>query len=138
MAELHSNMLSSIAALHSSGKIGGREQAVLHQLASLFALTHIEAHLGDYMEDGYLTGAQAASIHERQNALLLELRPNAVALVDAFGIEDYVLNSALGRQDGDVYTALLDMAQGSPLNRSQEGPAWHEVLKPVMVKRSRM
>eukprot|EP00983_Pelagomonas_calceolata_P062028 1147109-Pelagomonas_calceolata.AAC.1 len=34
-----------------------------------------------------------------------------VALVDAFGIEDYVLNSALGRQDGDVYTALLDMAQ---------------------------
>ena len=34
-----------------------------------------------------------------------------MALVDAFGIEDYVLNSALGRQDGDVYTALLDMAQ---------------------------
>lgn len=34
-----------------------------------------------------------------------------VALVDAFGIEDYALNSALGRQDGDVYAALLEMAQ---------------------------
>nr|AWK67839.1 ACOX [Dunaliella tertiolecta] len=138
MAELHSNMLSSITALHSSGKVGGRELAVLQQLASLFALTHIEAHMGDYLEDGYFTGAQAASIRQRQNALLLELRPNAVALVDAFGIEDYVLNSALGRQDGDVYTALLDMAQGSPLNSSQEGPAWHTVLKPVMVKHSKM
>jgi hypothetical protein len=31
--------------------------------------------------------------------------------VDAFGWEDYALNSALGRADGDVYRALLDMAQ---------------------------
>jgi hypothetical protein len=31
--------------------------------------------------------------------------------VDAFGWEDYALNSALGREDGDVYRALLDMAQ---------------------------
>jgi hypothetical protein len=36
-----------------------------------------------------------------------------VALVDAFGFEDYALNSALGRYDGDVYRALLDMAQAS-------------------------
>jgi len=39
-----------------------------------------------------------------------------VALVDAFGFEDYVLNSALGRHDGDVYSALLDMAQVKQLS----------------------
>jgi hypothetical protein len=35
-------------------------------------------------------------------------------------------------RDGDVYRALLDMAQGSPLNATQEGPAWHGLLKPAM------
>jgi hypothetical protein len=34
-----------------------------------------------------------------------------VALVDAFGLPDYLLHSALGRADGDVYAALLGMAQ---------------------------
>jgi Acyl-CoA oxidase len=145
--------------------------------------------------------------------LLLEVRPDAVALVDAFGFEDYLLNSALGRKDGDVYRceaapgeanflgsvqemrsrlgrrgahsptsrkvvclsicpsvhlsvtqinqkvaqvaatrsrssssdlrqqmrfpfvlapfrALLEMAQSSPLNATEEGPAWKEVLEP--------
>ena len=36
-------------------------------------------------------------------ALLAAVRPDAVALVDAFGFDDYLLNSALGRKDGDVY-----------------------------------
>ena len=35
--------------------------------------------------------------------LLEVIRPNAVGLVDAFHISDYVLCSALGRYDGDVY-----------------------------------
>jgi acyl-CoA oxidase len=55
-----------------------------------------------------------------------------VSLVDAFGWEDYALNSALGRADGDVYSALLSMAKTSPLNRTEAGPAWEDVLKPVM------
>ncbi len=56
-------------------------------------------------------GAQAAMLRARVRQLLAEVRPDAVALVDAFGFEDYALNSALGRYDGDVYCALLEMAQ---------------------------
>ena len=41
-------------------------------------------------------------------------------------------HSCSHRYDGDVYQALLDMAQGSPLNATEEGPAWPEVLKPVL------
>ena len=77
-------------------------------------------------------GEQAGALRRRQRSLLAALRPNAVALVDAFAFEDYTLNSALGRADGDVYRSLLEMAQGSPLNATEEGPAWHDVLKPVM------
>ena len=45
--------------------------------------------------------------------LLSALRPDAVGLVDGLGLTDYLLNSALGRADGDVYRALLAAAQVS-------------------------
>ena len=65
---------------------------------------------------------QAAWARAQQYALLAALRPDAVALVDAFGIEDYLLNSAIGRADGDVYRALLAAARASPLNATQACP----------------
>lgn len=77
-------------------------------------------------------GPQAAAARTQHRQLLASLRPEAVALVDAFGWEDYALNSALGRADGDVYSALLNMAKVSPLNKTEAGPAWDTVLKPVM------
>jgi hypothetical protein len=43
--------------------------------------------------------------------------------------------AALGRADGDVYTALLAMAKPSPLNATEAGPAWEGVLKPVMQRK---
>jgi hypothetical protein len=47
--------------------------------------------------------------------LLRALRPDAVALVDSFGLSDYLLNSALGKYDGDVYNDLLRRAKvGGP------------------------
>ena len=46
---------------------------------------------------------QGAQLREQRRALVREVRPNAVALVDGFGYTDYLLNSALGRKDGNVY-----------------------------------
>lgn len=36
------------------------------------------------------------------------IRPNCVALVDAFDIPDNVLNSTIGKYDGNVYEALVE------------------------------
>ena len=109
---------------------------VLNKLAVLFALTQIESsgHLVPLMAAGYLNPTQVKSMKEMIRRLLKELRPDACALVDSFGITDYELNSALGRFDGDYPKALLDMAQGSPLNLTQEGPGWETVLKPAMIR----
>jgi acyl-CoA oxidase len=81
---------------------------------------------------------QVAWMRRQYYALLTVLRQDAVGLVDAFGLSDYLLNSALGRFDGDVYRALLAAAQGSPLNQTQEGPAWDGILKPLLVPRPRL
>ncbi|GLC45233.1 hypothetical protein PLESTB_000722200 [Pleodorina starrii] len=148
---LHQTFVDSVARLEAAASVsppaGGQGQsvgadtaAVLRQLAALFALEQMERSGGvaALLEDGYMSAAQAAALRRRHRLLLAALRPNAVALVDAFAFPDYLLNSALGRADGDVYRGLLEMARGSPLNATQEGPAWPEVLRPVLAARSRL
>ena len=51
--------------------------------------------------------------------LLAKIRPNAVALVDAFDFPDGVLDSALGRYDGNVYEALYKFCLDSKMNEKQ-------------------
>jgi acyl-CoA oxidase len=115
-------------------KVSPPAVAALGRLAALYGLTVLEQRaLPELLgEPGYLSAAQLKSLRARSRGLLREVRPDAVALVDAFAFPDYQLNSALGREDGDVYSALLSMAQGSPLNATAEGPAWHGVLEPAM------
>ena len=49
----------------------------------------------------------------------MQIRPQAVPLVDAFEFTDHILDSCLGRYDGRVYEALYDWAKKSPLNQSE-------------------
>ena len=58
-------------------------------------------------------------LRQREMALLSEIRPNAVGLVDAFDFHDHLLSSVLGRYDGNVYENLYKWAQQSPLNQTQ-------------------
>ncbi len=51
--------------------------------------------------------------------LLSTVRKEAVPLVDAFDFPDEILNSALGRYDGDVYTHLYQWAQRAPRNKKK-------------------
>ena len=44
------------------------------------------------------------------------------ALVDAFALDDYFLNSALGASDGDVYGSLYEEVQEAPFNKSHAPP----------------
>lgn len=75
---------------------------------------------------------QADAVQQLRRQLLRELRPNAISLADSWAFTDYELNSALGKADGDVYNDLLNRAKLSPLNATDEGPAWETVLKPAM------
>lgn len=69
-------------------------------------------------QDGYLSGQQVAYLRSIFYRMMDNMRPNVVALVDAFDINDRELNSVLGRRDGKVYENLLEWAQLSPLNKT--------------------
>jgi acyl-CoA oxidase len=66
----------------------------------LIATYTMDAEAAEFLSSGYLSPKQAELLRNRVHALLAELRPQAVSLVDAWGIPDYQLNSALGRYDG--------------------------------------
>ncbi len=63
----------------------------LRRLRDLFALHHLELHKGWYLENSVMSGFKAKAISRLVTALCAELRQDAVALVDAFGIPDSCL-----------------------------------------------
>ena len=149
--------------------------AALLRLQELFALHEIELKLGEFTLDGFFSAAQVHHIHVKvapwlHMCLLMCCRLTACfapsapmrwpwsALrvlaacrhgrqVDAFDLDDYALNSALGRYDGDVYRvcahrsaqpasramqALFELAQQEPLNKTVVGPGYDEYIRPLL------
>jgi len=103
---------------------------VLHQLFQLFTLTGINNSAVDFVEDGYMSTAQLELVRASVLTLLSVIRPNAVALVDAFDFTDHLLQSTLGRYDGNVYENLYKWALNSPLNTTDVHEAV-KYLKPI-------
>jgi acyl-CoA oxidase len=64
---------------------------VLKRLCDLFALSQIEFNKGWYLECGALTGLKSRAVSRQVDKLCLEIRQEAVQLVDSFGIPDACL-----------------------------------------------
>jgi len=107
---------------------------VLRSLCNLFALYYTEVDLGEFLEASIYTPKHCTWIHQQVAQLLKEIRPNAVALVDAFNHSDRDLNSALGRYDGNVYEALFDWTKLDPMNQQDVVECYEEVIRPILKK----
>jgi acyl-CoA oxidase len=71
-------------------------QRPLRKLADLFALYHLERHKGWFLENRFMPGKRARAITSHVTRLCEEVRRDAVALVDAFGIPDQCLGAPIG------------------------------------------
>src|ERR671932_149493 len=79
-------------------------RALLERVCDLYALTTIEADRAWFLEHGRLTPTRSKALTTTVNALLKDLRPHMVTLVDAFDIpEDWkgaaILREEPGRQE---------------------------------------
>jgi acyl-CoA oxidase len=74
----------------------GAPQDALGRLCDLYALHAIECDRGYLQEHGRLTGPRCKAITREVNRLANEVRGDAAALVDAFGIPDQVLRAPIG------------------------------------------
>ncbi|XP_042558539.1 peroxisomal acyl-coenzyme A oxidase 1 isoform X2 [Dipodomys spectabilis] len=107
---------------------------VLKNLCLLYSLYGISQKSGDFLQGNIITVSQIEQVNQRIMELLTEIRPNAVALVDAFDFKDMTLGSILGRYDGNVYDNLFEWAKRSPLNKTEVHESYHKHLKPLQSK----
>ncbi|KAF1817301.1 acyl-CoA oxidase [Eremomyces bilateralis CBS 781.70] len=97
--------------------VEGTAIPVLQDLFRLFSLTTIDSRTTEFLLSGGLSVQQLQALTPTILELMKKIRPHAVKLVDAWSIPDYLLDSALGRQDGDVYNAMWRRAHlENPLN----------------------
>ncbi|MBW0520497.1 hypothetical protein O181_060212 [Austropuccinia psidii MF-1] len=105
-AVLHDKNLKSKPALRH----------VIQLVFELFACYTMDVEASEFLASGYITPRQHVLLRNRVYALLALIRPEAVALCDSLAIPDYLLNSELGRYDGNVYEKLVEFASREPLN----------------------
>ena len=64
---------------------------MMEKLFQLLALNRLEEHKGWYLEEGYMEGVKTKAIRKMVSQLCWELRPDAVALTEAFAIPESCL-----------------------------------------------
>ncbi|TKY55474.1 Peroxisomal acyl-coenzyme A oxidase 1 [Spatholobus suberectus] len=109
----------------------------LELLCSIYALFLLHKHLGDFLSTGCITPKQGSLANEQLRSLYSQVRPNAIALVDAFNYTDHYLGSVLGRYDGDVYPKLYEEAWKDPLNDSVVPDGFQEYIRPMLKQQLR-
>ncbi|MDX2011085.1 MAG: acyl-CoA dehydrogenase [Myxococcaceae bacterium] len=80
-------------------RASGDEATALGRLRELHGLCLLERHLAWFLEDGYLEAPRARAVRKLVPVLLREVRVDAVALVDAFGIPDVCLAAPIAFND---------------------------------------
>ncbi|KAF4469965.1 acyl- oxidase [Fusarium albosuccineum] len=112
------NFYEAIQDEETKSSLDPSTQAVIHKLFQLFALHHLTSNASEFFTSAATTVRQIQlSQTKRTLALLEEIRPHAVRLVDAWQFPDWQLDSSLGRYDGKVYEDMFHRAsEVNPLN----------------------
>ena len=98
---------------------------LMKRLFQLFALFTLDLSASEFLLSGAISTDHLSAITSRIQFLMTDIRPYAVRLVDAWSMPDYLLESALGRYDGDVYNDLFRRAhKENPLNHQTFNIDW--------------
>ncbi|KAH7354967.1 acyl-CoA dehydrogenase/oxidase C-terminal [Rhexocercosporidium sp. MPI-PUGE-AT-0058] len=126
LIQLHklSNAHSQLILIPSSAR------TLLRDLFRLFALYTMDCEGREFSSSKAVSSEQLDKIPSRIEELMLKIRVDAVKLVDAWMIPDFLLDSALGRYDGKVCEDLFNRAHRlNPLNKITFNPYyWDEEI----------
>ncbi|TMW42313.1 hypothetical protein DOY81_012606 [Sarcophaga bullata] len=135
-ADLHGRAFLASSALYELQKLSSQVSPalgdVLKTILELYLVDACLNRIGDFLRFINFTDKDISQLELRLQSCLQRLRPNAVALVDAFDIDDRILDSALGAWDGNVYERMFEAAKKSPLNKEPVNISFHKYLKPFM------
>ncbi|KAF0492560.1 peroxisomal acyl-coenzyme A oxidase 1 [Gigaspora margarita] len=109
-------LINSHEGLQSVKKEQSAIYPILRALIDLYFINAALNQSGDFLIDGYYTSHHISLLKQGQKKLLNIIRPEAIGLVDAWEYCDNNLNSALGREDGNVYETLYEWVKMEPMN----------------------
>ncbi|SAL95982.1 hypothetical protein [Absidia glauca] len=102
-AKLHSYGYLFQRFVDGVSKLQGNIAVVLREVCLLYGLYAIEDNAGAFLQYEYFSPTQIEFVRSQVNVLCKAVRDQAIPLVDAFNLSDYVINSPLGCKDGNVY-----------------------------------
>lgn len=118
------NFYTALQSPETRNAVDAETLDVLHKLFHLYALHTLEQEGSEFYASGACSKHQISLARTNTvMTLLAEIRPHAIRLVDAWGFDDWVLDSSLGRFDGKVYEDMFYRASElNPLNRITVDP----------------
>ncbi|XP_076002583.1 peroxisomal acyl-coenzyme A oxidase 3 [Genypterus blacodes] len=107
---------------------------VLRRLCALYGLWSLSTHMTTLFQGNYISGGKPVEFIQMSILnLCSQLKDDAVSLVDVLAPPDFILNSALGKSDGQLYKNLWStVMQGQQV---LERPSWWKEFcsdKPVV------
>lgn len=127
-------IVGSFAHYCVNGDCSNSLRPVLMSLCLVYALHHINDNQGEFIKLGALKQCCCDHLIDAEKDILTELRPNAIALVDAFDYQDEALQSCIGCYDGEVYQRLFENAKSAPMNKNDVHEASYQHIRPYLLK----
>ncbi|XP_053716978.1 peroxisomal acyl-coenzyme A oxidase 3 isoform X1 [Synchiropus splendidus] len=88
---------------------------VLRRMCALYGLWSLSNHMATLYQGDYFRGKQPAQLIQTTILdLCSQLKDDSVALVDSIAPPDFVLNSALGKADGQLYKNIWSTMMQAP------------------------
>ncbi|KAI7897396.1 acyl-CoA dehydrogenase/oxidase C-terminal [Mucor mucedo] len=131
-AKLHSFSYLFNRFADGVSKVTGSLHDVLIKVCLLYGLYSIEENAGAFLQYEYFSPAQIEFIRSSVNILCKDVREQAIPLVDSFNLSDYMINSPLGRKDGNVYVHYFDQVKRS--NPQTQHPYFDRLIKPLITR----
>jgi acyl-CoA oxidase len=104
---------------------------VMTRLCALYGLYTVQENAGNFLQFNHMSAQQMTFVRQQVLDLCRLVRSDAVALVDAFNLPDFLLNSPLGRYDGDVYVNYFNLVKQR--NPPQHPPSYFKrVIYPLI------
>eukprot|EP01120_Amphizonella_sp_Union-15-10_P008001 TRINITY_DN2789_c0_g1_i3.p1 TRINITY_DN2789_c0_g1~~TRINITY_DN2789_c0_g1_i3.p1 ORF type:complete len:591 (-),score=93.84 TRINITY_DN2789_c0_g1_i3:29-1801(-) len=103
---------------------------ILRKLWFLYALTNVKQLIDRFLEFEYFRSECVPMVRKLFVDLCATIRTDAVPLVDAFNLPDWVIKAPLGRFDGDIYTKYFETVNRAP--HAIGTPYWDKEIAPLL------